>query len=64
MAGQISGDVRAATSKMSSRPSCSCHCSPTSAKPNPAIVARDATLPGLIVARTVRTLGFGGGAAQ
>lgn len=43
------------TSNMSSRPSSSSHCSPTSTKPNPEIVARDAALSGLIVTRTVPT---------
>lgn len=43
------------TSNMSSRPSSSSHCSPTSTKPNPEIVARDAVLSGLIVTRTVLT---------
>lgn len=43
------------TSNMVSRPSSSSHCSPTSTKPNPEIVARDAALSGLIVTRTVLT---------
>ena len=43
------------TSNMTSRPSSSSHCSPTSTKPNPEIVARDAALSGLIVTRTVPT---------
>lgn len=42
-------------SNMSSRPSSSSHCSPTSTKPNPEIVAREAVLSGLIVTRTVLT---------
>ncbi len=43
------------TSNTVSRPSSSSHCSPTSTKPNPEIVARDAALSGLTVTRTVLT---------
>jgi hypothetical protein len=45
----------AGTSNISSLPSSSSHCSPTWAKPNPAMVARDAAFSGLIDARTVLT---------